>query len=57
MSFLQVFSRVYTLEIQSVMLEFLTGFVNYCPSYLSLVSTPLLNPSLCEKLYYIIYRV
>jgi hypothetical protein len=41
MSSLLVFNRVYRLEIQSAMLEFLTGFVNYCPSNLYLVSTPL----------------
>ncbi len=39
-SYLQAFSRVYRLEIQSVMLVFSTGFVNYCPSIFSLVSSP-----------------
>ncbi len=33
MSSLLVFNRVYKLEIQSVMLAFSTGFVNYCLSY------------------------
>ena len=37
---LLVFHRVYRLEIQSVMLVFLTGFVNYCHSNLLLVSSP-----------------
>jgi hypothetical protein len=32
MSSLLVFNIVYTLEIQSVMLVFSTGYVNYCPS-------------------------
>jgi hypothetical protein len=31
MSSLLVFNGVYRLEIQSVMLVFSTGFVNYCP--------------------------
>ncbi len=35
---LLVFYRVYRLEIQSVMLVFSTGFVNYCPSTLTLLS-------------------
>jgi hypothetical protein len=34
MSYLLEFNRVYRLEIQSVMLEFSTGFVNYCASNL-----------------------
>jgi hypothetical protein len=36
MSPLLVFSRVYRLEILSVMLVFSIGFVNYCPSNPSL---------------------
>ncbi len=31
MASLLVFNRVHRLEIQSVMLVFSTGFVNYCP--------------------------
>jgi hypothetical protein len=40
MSSLLVFNRVYRLEIQSVMLVFSTGFLNYCllSGYLSLPS-------------------
>jgi hypothetical protein len=34
MSFLLVLNRVYSLEIQSVMLVFSIGFVNYGPSNL-----------------------
>ncbi len=34
MSSFLVVIRVYRLEIQSVMLVFSTGFVNYCPSNL-----------------------
>jgi hypothetical protein len=34
MSSLLAFSRVYRLEIQSVMMVFSTAFVNYCPSNL-----------------------
>jgi hypothetical protein len=37
MSSLMLFNRVDRLEIQSVMLVFSTGFMNYCPS--NLVST------------------
>jgi hypothetical protein len=35
MSSLLLFTRVYKQEIQTVMLVFLTGFVNYCPSNLN----------------------
>ncbi len=54
MSSLLVFIRVYRLEIQSVMLVFLTGIVNNCPLTFSLVSSPppLLLPCV-EK--YIVY--
>jgi len=38
MSSLLVFHRVYRLEIQSVMLVFLTPLVNFCPSTFSLTS-------------------
>ncbi len=40
------FNRVYRLEIQSVMLVFSTGFVDYCPS--NFLSGYLPPPSLCE---------
>ncbi len=43
MSYFLVFNSVYRLEIQSGMLVFLTGFVNYCP--FSLVSSPTLQHS------------
>jgi hypothetical protein len=44
MSSLLVFNRVFRLEIQSVMLVFLTGIVNNCPLTFSLVSS--LSPPL-----------
>ncbi len=34
MASLLVFNRVYRLEIQSIMLVYLTGFLNCCPSNL-----------------------
>jgi hypothetical protein len=40
MSSLLVFNRVYRREIQSVMLVFSTGFVNYCPSTFCLIRSP-----------------
>ena len=48
MSPLLVFHRVYRLEIQSVMLVFSTGFVNYpiAPLIFSLVSSPPLQTGL-----------
>jgi hypothetical protein len=49
MSSLLVFNRVYRLEIQSVMLVFLTPLVKNCPSNLLTGSPPPLPPSLCEE--------
>ncbi len=51
MSSLLVYSRVYRLDIQSIMLVFSTGFVNNCPfNRLSGKLSPL-PPFLCEKVY------
>jgi hypothetical protein len=44
MSSLQVFNRVYRLEIQSVMLVFSTPLVNCCPSTFSRISPQLFPP-------------
>ncbi len=42
MSSFLMFNRVYRPDIQSVMLVFLTGFVNYCPSNLLSKTTKLI---------------
>jgi hypothetical protein len=47
-----VFNRVYRLEIKSVMLVFLTGSVNYCPS--NLLSGQLPPP--CVNKVHILYK-